>query len=908
MIEVTSDLGGDGVVMATQVIEVSADAIIFATSSQDLTATGHVVILTTVDLSSTAVVLGTTEKDLATDGVVLGTVLTEVTATGLVLASLPQDLSATGIVVDVHTNDLSSDALLLAVTVAELIADGRVTTGLVTRTTSFDGSGYIKPPMQNSRSWTASAVIATQELRSQSLDATAIVRGPWIDLLADGFITSGTLSGTVVALGDGAWGGGIWYGAIAERIDGTTVEVPDATTPFVWTADTTTTVTHLALAVVTTATAGQLRVALDEMSTEWNEKASVVIPATSWPAAPAPAISWVLVPLPSAQTITAGTMYRVRVGGNGPSVLVTPTWVGSGLGAQVVNAVVVSTIPQPPAGQTVLIAGEVQAGTLSPREVVLDVTATTGRLIIGLGGTLRYATGQLLVQSRCQINWGGSLVMEAPSAQELALGATARVEVDGHWRMVGQSTTRYGVTASPSSGATLTLVDPPTGWQVGDQIYVASSSGTEGVFRTLTAVSGTTITLDAAVAATPAQSLVINTQRSAAVRSSGQATIIWGQTGSCWWQHAELRRCAGAATVAFSGASPSTLTDVVFVEGREAGSLVGSEAIVLPSDTSKITLSDLTIVRYVRGIVTSTAKVTIGGTTLCAAFLQDGTAIQSTSAQCVVSVIAQEIAGGVIGLGGGLDAQLVIPHGDLRFGHSRAALVTVFERAGSVQIQGGSVGLRSGEIGGVVALGEGAFLGEMILSEITASVPAVVADRGAYGLVNGRIRGSSLTADAPVRITDGRVVIDLVDEDAVYPARVSTFSGTALGTFAPGSRIADRDGTWTPRGEHRRSTTYVHSGTASLEVAAFAGQRYELVIMVIPGSASQPVSVSWWLLGTGEATFRLGSTTQSITMTGVWSHQNLIFTPSSDGAVLFAVELTAGSTDLRCWIDEVIIS
>jgi hypothetical protein len=360
-----------------------------------------------------------------------------------------------------------------------------------------------------------------------------------------------------------------------------------------------------------------------------------------------------------------------------------------------------------------------------------------------------------------------------------------------------------------------------------------------------------------------------------------------------------LARCGGET---FELRSGSTLDDVVFSEGRGPGIMSGNAAVKVSGGT----LSNLSIVRYHQGVVVE-IPITLGGTAYLAGFLEPDSAVLAKSADLTLSVVAQEVAGGVVAASGGRTSRVLIAQADLRWTRERGAVAAVTGSAGLVRIGSASISVVTGHIAGVVAIREGGTAGEVEVVSVSGPVPALVMDDGAGSVLRAVVRGSSLASQAVVRLDgDHDHWVNIIDQDTAYPQLISTFSGQAAGRLARGSQVGHRDGVRTFSGEHKKASSPVHGGSASLEVAAFAGERYRLDILALPATAGNPVKVEWWVTGNGNAAFSLGTATVAVTAQATWQRQELTVTPSSDGVVVLAVEVEGGATESRIWIDDVV--
>ena len=177
------------------------------------------------------------------------------------------------------------------------------------------------------------------------------------------------------------------------------------------------------------------------------------------------------------------------------------------------RALPTTTNASPAASDTLIITGEYSgAGVNDTYSILMDNTNTTtfGSLYLGSKGSLVYATASstnyiLRLGGTFSMNFGSTLQIGS-SASPFPTGSTATLEMNAAYSMYsyGANIITHGkdvlqrakLVNDVSAADTTSSTDISTGWSVGDQVVVSSTSGTynQSDLITLSGVSGTTLT------------------------------------------------------------------------------------------------------------------------------------------------------------------------------------------------------------------------------------------------------------------------------------------------------------------------------------------------------------------------------------------------------------------------------
>lgn len=214
-----------------------------------------------------------------------------------------------------------------------------------------------------------------------------------------------------------------------------------------------------------------------------------------------------------------------------------------------------------------------------------DVQSDVRLFTVRVDGALNFANDRstrmvldtLVVDPRGTLQIGSvAQPMPAVHSAEIMIAANGDINVLTDPMLLSRGVVAHGVTrihgaakrvhlkvaVDPLAGQTqLTLAEPPTGWQVGDRLVVAGTyyagwkwdnsirdviySGTQDEVRTITAISGNTVTIDSPLEfnhASPRADLktsVVNFSRNVAIRTENSEEVETHQRGHVMFMHSD---------------------------------------------------------------------------------------------------------------------------------------------------------------------------------------------------------------------------------------------------------------------------------------------------------------------------------------------------------------------------------
>lgn len=919
------DFTADAIVLAETPKNFTADGSVTGEYNKDFDGTGIVTDVMTLDMSSDALVLVESNLEVTSDGSVAGEYGISYTADGYVseAAQVDRDITAdavvfvsdqtiqfssTSILQDTFNKDFTTDAFMATAVNLDFTTDAVVIDSFLVNK-DFTADAEAIEAYLNDKQFIATAIvinstvvnkdIATDAVIinslaiSKSFTADGIIQfGP--EFTADAIVTNSVGSGLIVSWADLDAASTItWRLVEGERIDGTVYVDPIYLTPHEFVAGHDYSAQGVGIAINTGVT-GDFTVTFERYSSGWNVLKTIEVNGDLWSDLVDGSMKagWFMFQFNSTVPITSGDRLRVNITGTG--LVVATKGTTEGFTGKIPNCFIVTEdTPASIDGRTAIVLTIQHSNDTVRNTRTLPfggAIPALDKLYISPGAevVLKPTENINLTVGALNVAAGGQLSGTPNSGISHNLTISSVFSIQGIVTLTGQSKTRYAIldTATVPTGTTLSLSSPPTGWNIGDRLYVASSNLNEGHIVSISNISSTLITLDSSVGlSSNIGSYVTNITRSVSIRGispQNRSQFVTNKGSNITLNHVELRSIGQGSTI-WPQNSTVSLDDCVISELRLIGNNDGPSAI---HTGGTLTINDLTVVRCRHALIID-EDLTITGETVIMGTAVSG-AITNT-AILTADIIASDIYGSVIALSG--NGQFF---GDItnKFAKGFGGLIVAGGMANHATITGGLLSSVAGETTQALYLPAGTGLGRLSITGFASDAPWVRLAPGAFSLGDGEMIECTNTADYLV-VNNSNSFISLKDEDNITSSPV-----TGTGTILYGSSISNRYTTVEATGRHEKEDTIVWVGDSSLKLTATAGT-HRVELTRIPLTSGGSVIIRAILRGSG--VFRVGSTYQSVSTGTSWQTVDLMYSSAVDTVVIVSVE-----TDTTLYVDGVV--
>ena len=881
--ETTSQVAADAILLATETSELSASAILQTTSTLATTADARLTATEIAEASADALLAQATTSNLAADAwliavgalnlsadaTMVGAAFKEVVATGPVQTTRTLEATASAQLIATEQLQVASSAIVFATSTKETTSDGYVSLG-VDKTFQITADAILIPTATYTREVSATAFVSVPGVttRATTTYADAVVASGFPEVKSDGVVvlTQSSLTALMSASGS-ANDLSKWRLAAGERTDGASFINVGYTIPnsFTLTASVTATAIALGLDLKSGLAGESYTLALKNGSTTLT---SVTISPADWSAyaTTSDKAGWLIWSIPA--TALAPGSYQIVLAGSGqllPLVTNLGSDITTGLTGYVLNSfLVTSDAPSLLSGRGLIVAPQI--GT-SPPTVSIDADLALERLFVSSGASLVFgaSTSQTLSIGTSLWLGKGSVLTMTPSAGQshtISLASGATLTLGGTTTLTGASKTRQVLIAADGlqTDTSLALTTTPAGWSAGDRIWIGSSSGGDGRIVLLASLTGATASFTTSISqAVKAGTPVINLSRSVTITGAAEnarANIVISEAVLAI-SHATLRCLGNQIALDLPSGATGALTDLVICEGRLQGAIDGATAFA-PIDSALVSVSDLSVVRMVKGIYPKSNWTHQGALLLGDLSAQDGALVSVYNVTATIE--ANAIAGAVLLMNG-----QSYPRADLsvtnRFGRSLQGLVNVSGTASEVRLSNSHLTSYDPAFnGGVVVIG--GRLGKLRIDG--SSTDTYWANSQGGVLLDGEITNS--TSSFPNYMVaggyQGSTMLRLVDFGATSYTQLVYAAPTWL---AFGSLVASQTRQESPSGIIER-TTDAAAGSYALKATGTDPLVFSQMLDRISLGAAELCTITMMAKGTG--TITLGDQSVAVNSTG----------------------------------------